>query len=271
MAQHGQESVKTEPAGLLSASTRGTSFLVLIQIVSRALTFLGNQVLLRYLSPESLGVATQLELYSISVLYFSRESLRVAIQRQPAETSDARRHQSQAIVNVSYLTIAGGVLLAYGFGISYASYGGNDVLQTPMFRTSVHIVGIAAVVELLAEPAFAIVQQRMLYKSRALTETSAAIAKCLGACAVASVAHRTGREVAVIPFAIGQMAYASVLVLGYFSCVWPVSRDQGFSLLLAPLSTKCVSLQTIPTRQLLTSGLAMLKISLTASLALCYP
>src|SRR4051794_22555687 len=50
---------------LLSTSAQGATFLILLQITSRALTFGVNQVLLRYLSPELLGISTQLELYLI--------------------------------------------------------------------------------------------------------------------------------------------------------------------------------------------------------------
>ena len=66
---------------LLAKSAQGATFLIALQIVSRALTFLVNQLLLRYLSPQLLGLSTQLDLYGNTVLYFARESLRVAIQR----------------------------------------------------------------------------------------------------------------------------------------------------------------------------------------------
>src|SRR5271155_2596960 len=63
---------------LLSTSAGGATLLIGLQVGSRALTFIVNQILLRYLSPEILGISTQLEVYSISVLFFARESLRVA-------------------------------------------------------------------------------------------------------------------------------------------------------------------------------------------------
>jgi len=92
---------------LLAASAKGASFLILVQISSRALTFTINQILLRFLSPELLGASVQLELYSISVLYFARESLRVALQRQTGN--------SQALVNLSYISVALGLPIAYFF------------------------------------------------------------------------------------------------------------------------------------------------------------
>src|SRR5271163_4619450 len=111
-------------------TARGTLYLVFIQVTSRALTFGGNQFLLRFLSPELLGIAVQLELWSVSVLYFSRESLRVALQKQPkaiaarldgrgsaekggAEKRDAEKRRdekverlsAQIMINLSYVAI----------------------------------------------------------------------------------------------------------------------------------------------------------------------
>src|SRR5437763_16762901 len=104
-----------KPAETAPSAARGTLYLILIQVASRALTFIGNQVLLRFLSPKLLGIAVQLELFSVFVLYFSRESLRVALQRQPARVDSEKRDddqveepksvQSQSIVNLSYLVV----------------------------------------------------------------------------------------------------------------------------------------------------------------------
>ena len=113
--------------------SHGAPYLIVIQVASRGLTFLANQILLRYLSPGNLGVATQLELYSTSSLYFSRESIRIAVQRQPtgllsghsnnpgdknvskglaSVKSGHLRAASQEIVNISYLSvIIGGPLV----------------------------------------------------------------------------------------------------------------------------------------------------------------
>ncbi|KKF96974.1 Oligosaccharide translocation protein RFT1 [Ceratocystis platani] len=62
---------------------RGGLFLFLQQLLSRGLTFAAGQVLLRFLTAQKLGLATQLEVYYLSILFFARESLRVAAQRQP--------------------------------------------------------------------------------------------------------------------------------------------------------------------------------------------
>ncbi|KAK5275762.1 Oligosaccharide translocation protein rft1, partial [Cryomyces antarcticus] len=104
---------------ILSASAKGATLLILLQVSSRALTFAINQVLLRFLSPELLGLSVQLELYSISVLYFARESLRVALQRQS--------HGVQTVVNLSYLAVGLGVPLSGVLAWTWMRAGTPDV------------------------------------------------------------------------------------------------------------------------------------------------
>jgi len=176
-----------------------------VQILSRAVTFLANQLLLRYLSPALLGAATQLELYSISVLYFARESLRVALQRQ---TSDV-----QAVINVSWIPIVLGFPLTGGLGLLYLRGAGG--LGLVYLWEAVALYGIAALIELASEPWFAIVQMKMRYKVRAAAETAATIARCAVTFGVVVWTSRQGYEVGVLPFACGQLAYATTLLVVY--------------------------------------------------------
>ena len=143
----------------ISTTSGGTLYLILIQVASRALTFIGNQFLLRFLSPQLLGVAVQLELFSVSVLYFSRESLRVALQRQPDQSAEkkddriitsSKALQSQTIVNISYLTVALGSVLIVGFGYLWVGKANVEVLQSPSFSTCLLLYGFATFIELLS-------------------------------------------------------------------------------------------------------------------------
>ena len=56
---------------ILAKSAQGATYLVILRIGSRATTFFVIQLLLRYLSPEILGVSTQLELFASSTLSFA--------------------------------------------------------------------------------------------------------------------------------------------------------------------------------------------------------
>jgi hypothetical protein len=215
---------------ILSASAKGATFLIILQVASRALTFAVNQVLLRFLSPELLGVSARLELFSISVLYFARESLRVALQRQA--------HGTQAIVNLSYLAVFFGTPLAYLLALFVLQ---SDTPDVPYFVESLIVYCLATFIELLSEPAFSVVQQKLLYKVRASAESTATLLRCVGTCGSAIIASRAGLDIGVLPFAAGQLAYALSLLGVYTYKTWPVSKADGFSLFPEKLPTTAES------------------------------
>ena len=236
-----------KPSSLLGKSTKGATYLVLLQVGSRALTFLINQVLLRYLSLELLGISTQLELYSNSVLFFARESLRVALQRQggddwssvPDQEKSTQSYvmgkRAQEVINVSYVAIGLGLPLAMVFASLYVRSADVAVLQTQSFETSLYLQMIATILELLSEPCFAVVQQQMLYSTRALAESLATLTRCLLTCGAAVWASRANRDPGAFPFAIGQLSYAIVLNVVYLASIYPISSRQSFSVLIKPI------------------------------------
>ncbi|RMD43362.1 hypothetical protein DV735_g1754, partial [Chaetothyriales sp. CBS 134920] len=174
-------------------------YLILTQVSSRALTFIGNQILLRFLSPTLLGIARQ------------------------------------SIVNLAYLVIGIGLLLGLVSGLSYFLKANVGILQSPAFNAAFAIYSLATVIELVAEPSFLIIQQDAMSAARAKAETVAAIARCLSACATAVILRFTGQAPSVLPFAIGQLAYASVLFALYYAAAQTVSRQQHFRLLPSPV------------------------------------
>ncbi|KAF2670884.1 Rft-1-domain-containing protein [Microthyrium microscopicum] len=204
---------------VLSTSAKGTSFLIIFQLASRGFTFLINQILLRYMSPEILGLSAQLDLYSRTVLSFSKDSIEVAAQRQPKN--------AQAVVNLAYLSIVFGGPLAY---VLAALYLRTEIPHVPYFSQALWVYAISCVVELLAEPAFVAAQQRLLFRVRASAETIATISRCLLTCAVAVVATRLGSAPGVLPFAAGQFAFATMTLVVYAVKIWPVSKAEKFSL-----------------------------------------
>ncbi len=224
----------------MSTLVGGTLYLVFTQVASRGLTFIGNQILLRYLSPTLLGIAVQLELVSVTVLYFARESLRVALQRQPAAANDTTlkeeekhilQRQSQSAVNLSYLAVALGVLIALVSGFWYLRVADIEVSQSPQFTEAFYVYAVATFVELCAEPYFVVIQQHGRYRERARAETSSAVARCIFACLTAFVARRHGLPPSVLPYAIGQLAYSVVLFAFYFLAASQPAREQAFGLI----------------------------------------
>ncbi|KAH8434734.1 Oligosaccharide translocation protein rft1 [Aspergillus melleus] len=239
---------------ILASSATGTTLLIAVQVASKLFTFVSNQLILRNLHPETLGIAAQLELYSISILYFSRESVRIAIQRQPlrcaghagavseeggghtqidkaSEVTDVQLVASQSVVNMSYLSLGLGIPLAVVSALSYIQVAPQDVSRAEFYRLSVLITTLASVIELCSEPFFAVVQQHMLYKKRAVVEMTASFAKSAAVCGSVVWAAQAGRNIGILPFALGHLCYAITLTCGYAVSLLSSATQWSFSLL----------------------------------------
>lgn len=251
-----KEKTSTEPSNadsLPSKSVKGASFLILLQIGCRALAFIVNQILLRFLSPHILGLSAQLELFSISTLYFARESLRNALQHKPSDNEQQKteqggageeRHGSdkiavsygttrrmQEVVNLSHAAIVIGLPLTIAFTWLYLQKAETAVLEAHHLRSSLYTYALATVVELLNEPAFNVARQEMMYKTRASAEFLAFFVRALISCSVSIWVGVSGRNLGVLPFAVGQLGYAVTLNILYFSNVYPVCARNAVSLL----------------------------------------
>lgn len=232
----------------LSKTAQGATFLILLQVASRALTFLVNQILLRFLTPQIFGVAIQLDLFSISTLYFARESIRVAVQRQTGDgdqdhgedalstqaNKDSKTKKNagqrlQEVVNLAWAAVFLGILLTILFEWLYLRKADAAVLGTPQIRTSLHLYALATIIEILNEPSFAIAQQQMLFGIRASSEMQATLIRCLVTCGAAIGASGLGMDIGVLPFAFGQFAYALVLNLSFLYQTASLSRQNAVS------------------------------------------
>lgn len=257
----------------LSSPVEGASLLIALQIGSRALTFIVNQSLLRYLSPERFAIANQLEVYSLTVLFFSRESLRVALQRQsqpveepspsvahskissPSSKKDHEDHlldarseagKTQIVVNLAYVSLLLAFFLAPALAWLYRrslSAGAPVVLVTPYFNETLLIYCGASILELLAEPGFAVVQRQSRYRVRAAAEAIATLVRCLTTCFVTIYATRMKHDIGLLPLALGQCAYALMLPAIYCQSVRPIAVEKGFSLLPRKLHSRYGSMQ----------------------------
>ncbi|ATY58824.1 oligosaccharide translocation RFT1 [Cordyceps militaris] len=254
--------------GPSTTMVQGASILIILQLLSRLITFVANQLLVRYLTAPLLGLSTQLEVYYLSVLFFARESLRVAIQRQgsisdggsgvkappppPPEDEAASKEtamekitakkttttttpmdpvECQALINLGYVSIALGTVTSLALGCMYLAYANPATRATPYMALSLQVYGLAAMVELLSEPCFVLLQSAMLLRTRAAAESVGACARCLVVFVVAAHAARRGRDVGVMPWALGQLAYGAALVLVYVSSGWRIGARVGYSLL----------------------------------------
>jgi oligosaccharide translocation protein RFT1 len=207
----------------------------------------------------------------MSVLFFARESLRVAIQREadtveepPAEDDvekvperkvDVRTvaGRTQAIVNLAYLSISLGVIFAVLLAALYRSgLRSSDpaIIQTPYFQEALKLYGLATIWELLSEPCFVVVQQKSRLKIRASAESVGTLLRCLVTCGSAVWAARNGRDLGVLPFALGQGVYAVSLSAVYYRSVWSIASSGHFSLFLGSIYSRYSLLAIILTRNI---------------------
>jgi oligosaccharide translocation protein RFT1 len=191
-----------------------------------------NQLLLRYLSPALLGISVQLELLTISILYFSRESLRNALQRQSSGVEELRI-ATQSIINLSLLTLPLGV--AFSAVLAWGYVAGSEALELPYGAISVALYVLATMLELASEPGFALTQMRLWYKLRAGAESAAAFTRCALTCGITVWASRCGLVLGPLPFAVGQVGYGAVLLAVYGVKTWRASKEEGFGIRLVKI------------------------------------
>lgn len=217
---------------------KGASLLILLQIISRLVTFAANQLLLRFLTAPLLGLSTQLEVYYLSVLFFSRESLRVAIQRQGRNRRPglAPGRNEQAIVNLGFVAVAIGAFVSVALGRLYLAHVSDANRQTAHLATSLCLYGAASVVELLSEPCFVLMQTRLEFGTRATAESLATLLRCLVVVGSAVWASRHGVSMGLLPFALGQLTYGTALLAVYLVSGYGLASSCGFSLVPRPVS-----------------------------------
>ncbi|KAJ5355347.1 uncharacterized protein N7496_012559 [Penicillium cataractarum] len=239
---------------MLASSATGTTFLIMIQLASRIFTFASNQLILRTLSPIVLGIAAQLELYQVTILYFSRESIRLAIQRQPLtpvstsppeikndsktdgpSSQDQLAVSSQSVVNVSYLSLCLGLPFTILVTSLYQYLAPVQAADIPFFKTSVAVTGFASLLELCIEPFFAVIQQRMWYEKRAAVEMPAAFLRSLVTCSSFLCASRINQPAGALPFALGHLSYSIALICGYCWTMFGKANERRFTFLLSKI------------------------------------
>jgi oligosaccharide translocation protein RFT1 len=198
----------------LSTSAKGASYMILLQLLTRLLSFTLNQLLLRYITPSIFGFATvQLELLSGTVLFLSREGFRIAVQRE--------RGDLQRIVNVAYIPFLTGVPATLVGCYSLWRGADAEVRQLGGFTGSIVLYGIATLVELAVEPCFAITQQMFLFRVRTTAEGTAVLTRCVITYISTIYFTRRGQlvEGGALPFGLGQLAYAVILAGVYSSII----------------------------------------------------
>lgn len=193
---------------LLAATAKGASYLILLQFLSRMLTFSLNQIVLRYISKETFGIASvNLELLSSTILFISREGFRSALIRSSKN--------QQSILNLAYIpTLFGLVTTLITCAYYLSTISEEQSLQFPYYRLAVMLYGAASFLELVVEPLFVLALNQLYFQLRVTVEGVAVILRCL--ITFGLTLYFAGNEkLSILAFAIAQFVFGLTMMLGY--------------------------------------------------------
>lgn len=218
----------------VARSTTGVSLLMITQIFTKLSTFLLNQVLIRFITPEVFGVATYLEFILSTILFFSREAVRLSVQRisPPAEgTTKKGQYREgteagtiQSIINFSSIPLyIGQIITAI---VIYSQYNteifSQSLLSFPYSKLSIVVILVLILLELIAEPLYAINQYQLNFAKRSKFEGLAVTFKCLTTFSIVLLSKKFAKlsaiefeGLAILAFALGQFAYSFTLFANY--------------------------------------------------------
>ncbi|KAI9014343.1 Rft protein-domain-containing protein [Phycomyces nitens] len=211
--------------GLLASSVKGVYYLIMLQLMSRLVTFILHQIVLRFTSAETLGIASvQFELLLSTILFLSREGFRCALLRSQDTTTSSSKSPlgvvdttpegiEQKTTNVAYIPTCLGLIttiLACSYFLSFDQ-------TCPHYHLSVVIFGVAAMAELLIEPLFIFALQRLYFQVRVSVEGVAVVLRCLVTFGLTILGSRGGGEnsYGVLAFAIAQLVFGITMMVGY--------------------------------------------------------
>ncbi|SCU91307.1 LADA_0F09208g1_1 [Lachancea dasiensis] len=257
MEKHGDG---TQDQSILQKSTRGVTFLMFSQLFAKIVTFLLNTLLVRYLSPKVFGINAFLEFLLSTVLFFSREAIRMSTLRIKAPVSPASHDEFrnaddsetfvlQSVINFAYIPIFIGLPLSLVLvGWQYSNLN-EYFISLPYFQLSIATIWISIVFELLSEPFFIVNQFMLNYKVRSQFESIAVVASCIANFSIVYVyenkingtglgSHDAAKQegIAILAFSVSKFAHSlALLCCYYFDYVSRLSRENNFSMRLTKL------------------------------------
>ncbi|AOW05052.1 oligosaccharide translocation protein RFT1 [Yarrowia lipolytica] len=229
---------ETDEKPLLQTSAAGATLLIGIQILSKLASFGLNQMLLLVATPALFGANAQLEFVLNTVLFFSREAVRLALQRLTLAgkkpdvyvfgggvVQDTVSGTSQAVINMGYISVLLGVFFS---SVAAASH---SLFSVAYASWAVQLVCIAAMVDLASEPYYVLAMQQLRFRSRAAAEAVAILVRCVVTFSFTLLAKDTdgGLNGGVLAFAFGQLAYSLISSAVYIYTVRQDNRDRQFS------------------------------------------
>ncbi|KAG6379086.1 Rft protein-domain-containing protein [Boletus reticuloceps] len=223
---------------LLTRSLGSARSLIGLQLVSRLVTFVLNQGLIRLVSPQAYGTAAvQFELLMSTILFLSREGVRNSLLRiWPQQTNVDQPASAVSVAqcaNLAALPFFLGLPTTFVTVVLYAFSASETTTSQPHFHLALLIYATAAVGELLSEPMHNRAMGEVRTDARVKAEGLGIIVKTIITYLILLYDdnRRHLGELALIAFALGQLAYSATVFWTYKpqfpeSSLWPISLPE---------------------------------------------
>lgn len=234
----------------------GVLFLMLGQTLSKGVNFLLNTLLVRYLSPRIFGITSFLEFLLSTVLFFSRESIRISTLRIKSTTDSGKLEKVedgedtrtlQSLINFGYIPFVIGLPLSIILISWQYSNLNSYFIDLPYFKASIFLIWLSILIELVSEP-FYLVHQYLLNhfirsKYESLGVTFACVANFIIVVWFEKMVNGVGLElhddykqegIAIFAFAVGKLVHAMTLLTcysyNYYSKVYTTGERYSYKL-----------------------------------------
>ncbi|GIL64160.1 hypothetical protein Vafri_18121 [Volvox africanus] len=130
---------------------------------------------------------------------------------------------NRSVLRVAVLTVPWGVVITAGVcGIALWQHtagttASSDEPEVPFYREAVVLHGVAAILELLAEPVYILASVHLMFRSRVAVEFAATLTKSLVTLGLLSSRRLTHRLPPALTFSAAQLAMAAVVMTGYWA------------------------------------------------------
>ncbi|KAJ3272739.1 Oligosaccharide translocation protein rft1 [Terramyces sp. JEL0728] len=185
----------------LKKSLQGVGFVLSQQVVTRGLTFGCNVFLTRISELGMIGIIQDMDLYHTSLLFLSRESIRMGLLRSK---------KLQLVINMSFIPFLVFLVLAV-ISIFTNTFKGDK-------QTVFYLYTLACGIELLTEPFYSYCQFKLLYETRVGIESKAFFTQIISTLGLALFRLNNGKLDTVdglYIYAYLQVIYSLVLLVLY--------------------------------------------------------
>lgn len=222
------------PSGqqILEKSTKGATFLMMGQLVTKMATFVLNNLLVRFLSPRIFGITAFLEFIVGTALFFSREAVRMSTLRIKDTSEDekgrSRSDVLQTAVNFAHIPIWIGLPLSIILTTWQYRNINSYFVALPYFTWSMFLIWSSIIIELFSEPFFIANQFMLNYGTRSQFESiSVTFGSVVNFLVImgfenwsrgddVEVTETTREGIAIFAFALGKASHSLVLLACYY-------------------------------------------------------